>query len=333
MPGVLEHKNEYGSAPIDVLPQLKAMKKAELLVILEELLQQQPAVNLYLAEKFSETAEMDEAMARRIIRKSASRASRNGFTEWDRTDQAIEGALEVQDYLDTLDPAQDGEKMIRLSLIVIHECGEILEEADDSSGLIGAAIDESLGVIRDVMEQWPESLEESMVERMLELFYPAILYHLEQDMTDVPTSLMGSLLEWSGRGNYGNKIYAFIEKIIASEELENKAYQYETEQFRLFQLRILQEQGDSEAVEAFYQTHRAYPRIRKAEIEQEMEAGEFEQATRLCRESELLDLDLPGLVRDWKKMRFEAYAQLGWTKHRIDPRLRTRCLRGKGLLS
>lgn len=80
---------------------------------------------------------------------------------------------------------------------------------------------------------------------------------------------------------------------------------------------ILQQRGDQAAVESFYQTHRAYPYIRKAEVEQAMEAGEFEQAIRLCKESELVDSDLAGLVRDWKKKRFEAYSKLGWTKHQI----------------
>ncbi|KOF10570.1 hypothetical protein AC739_09520 [Planococcus glaciei] len=314
---IQEHKKEYVPAPVDVLSRLKEMKKAELLEVLEDLLQQQPAVNLYLAEKFSETAEMDEAKACRMIRKSAKRASRSGFIEWDRTDQAIEGALEVQDYLDTLDPAQDGERIIRLSLIIVHECSEMLEKADDSSGIIGTVIGESLGKIGEVMEQWPESLNRVVFDRILDLFYPAILFHLKQDMTDVPASLVGSLMEWSDRGNYGTEIYSFIEKVISSEALQNKSHRYEAEQFRLFQLMILQQRGDQAAVESFYQTHRAYPYIRKAEVEQAMEAGEFEQAIRLCKESELVDSDLAGLVRDWKKKRFEAYSKLGWTKHQI----------------
>ncbi|MBX0315230.1 SWIM zinc finger family protein [Planococcus glaciei] len=312
---IQEHKNEYGSAPLDVLSRLKELKKAELLDLLEDLLQKQPAVNLYLVEKFSETAEMDEAKVRRMIRKSASRAGRSGFIAWDMTGLAIEGALEVQGYLDTLDPEQDGEKIIRFSLIIIYECSKMLEKADDSSGIIGTVIGESLRKIGEVMEQWPEKLDQAIIDRILDLFYPAILFHLEQDMTDLPVSLVGSLMEWSDRGDYGNKIYDFIEKIIGSEALQNKIYQYEIEQFRLFQLMILRQQGDQVAVEAFYQTHRAYPYIRKAEVERAMEAGEFEQAVRLCKESELVDSDLAGLVLDWKKKRFEAYSKLGWTKH------------------
>ncbi|QDY45871.1 hypothetical protein FK545_11805 [Planococcus glaciei] len=92
-----------------------------------------------------------------------------------------------------------------------------------------------------------------------------------------------------------------LKKSLAVKRYKTKIYQYEIEQFRLFQLMILRQQGDQVAVEAFYQTHRAYPYIRKAEVERAMEAGEFEQAVRLCKESELVDSDLAGLVLDWKR--------------------------------
>lgn len=142
---ILAYKEENaGAIVVDVLPHLKTLKKAELLEILEDLLKKQPAVNHYLMERFSEPVEMNEDVARRIIRKSTSRAKRSGFIEWDRTDEAVEGAMEVQEYLDGLLPQRDGERMIRLHLIVIEECMEMLEIADDSSGMISSVIYESL---------------------------------------------------------------------------------------------------------------------------------------------------------------------------------------------
>lgn len=147
---IREHKKENGSSAVDVLPQLKTLKKAELLEILEDLMQRQPAVKLYLTGRFSNPDGMDEEMARYIIRKSASRASRasrKGFIEWDRGDEALEGAWEVQEYIAGLELELHGEKIIRLSLIVIEECSEMLQMADDSSGIFGSAIDESLAKI------------------------------------------------------------------------------------------------------------------------------------------------------------------------------------------
>jgi uncharacterized Zn finger protein len=60
-------KAHPGSKP-DVLTHLKALKKAELLELFEEL-QRQPAVNQYLADKFSAPTVMDDIVARRIIQK------------------------------------------------------------------------------------------------------------------------------------------------------------------------------------------------------------------------------------------------------------------------
>ena len=308
---ILEYKEEHAGAAVDVLPHLKALKKVELLEILEELLQKQPAVNQYLTEKFSEPVEVDEDVACRLIRKSASRAKRSGFIEWDRTDEAIEGAEEVQEHLDTLIPQQDGEKMIRLHLIVIQECMEMLQIADDSSGNIGSIICGSLAEIDETLAVWPEELDSAKVDETLELLYPHILSGLEQDITDAAYELMASVLQWNERGDYANKLYDFIEKVIASEEMQSKTYRYAEEQFRCYQLGILQQQGDAEKIKSFFHKHRGYPAIRRLEIIQALAAGEFEKVVRLCKESEQLDSALPGLVHGWKELRFKAYEGMG----------------------
>lgn len=148
---IQEFKKENVSTAGDVLTQLKALKKAELLEILEELVEKQPSVHLYLTEKFTNSDGMDEEKARRLIEKSVYRASRGGFIEWDRTDQALEGALEVLEYMDELNAQQDAEKIIRLSLIIIKECTEMLLMADDSSGDISSAIYESLEKVDETL--------------------------------------------------------------------------------------------------------------------------------------------------------------------------------------
>ncbi len=315
---ISESKKVNGSATVDVLTQLKTLKKAELLEILEELAEKQPSVQLYLTEKFSSSDGMDENKARRIIRKSVSRASRSGFIDWDRTDLALEGVWEVQEFVDGLNLQPDAERIVRLSLIVIKECTEILEIADSSSGEISAAIDESLEKIDEALAQWPKDLEEATVDQMLELLYPHILFGLEQDMTDAPTILLESVLQWNKNGDFADKFYGFIEKVISSKEMQTKSYDYEEARFRRCQLMVLQRQGDEEVVEAFYVKHHRYPDIRKSQTIQALVADEFEKVIRLCEESERLDANLPGLLHDWKELRFAAYEGMGNTAEMID---------------
>src|SRR5690606_36939762 len=131
---IREHKKENGSSAVDVLTQLKGLEKAELLAILEELVEKQPSVHLYLTEKLSDSSDMNEEKARRIIRKSVNRASRSGFIEWGRTDQALAGVWGVLEYIDGLNLQHRAERFSRLSLIVIEECTGILQMAGDSSG-------------------------------------------------------------------------------------------------------------------------------------------------------------------------------------------------------
>lgn len=315
---IREFKKENSSASVDVLAQLKALKKAELLEVFEELLKKQPAVNLYLTEKFSGTDGMDEQRARRMIQKSANRTSRRGFIEWDRTNQAIEGAEEVQEYVDSLQPQQAAEKIIRLSLIVIEECSEIMQMADDSGADISSAINESLAKIDKTLVEWPEQLDASTVDNMLELLYPHILFNLKQDMTDAADNLLESVLQWNKKGNFADKFSGFIEKIIGSKEMQNKSYPYTEERFRMYQLAVLQQAGGQQAIESFWMKHHRYPNIRKAQILQALDAGEFDKAIRLCAKSEQLDMKLPGLMHDWKKLRFRAYEGMGNTTELID---------------
>jgi hypothetical protein len=315
---IREYKKENGSSPLDVQARLKTLKKAELLEILEELAEKQPAVQLYLAEKFANPNGMDEEKARRLIQKSVSRASRRGFIEWDRTDLALEGVWEVLEHLNGLNLQQDAEKIIRLSLIIVKECTEMLQMADDSSGDISSAVYESLARISGALAEWPGDLDEATVDNMLVLLYPHILFSLEQDVTDAASHLVEAVLQWNERGDFTEKFYNYIADLIASDEMQNKTYKYTEERFHLYQLAILQRQGKQELVEAFYAKNRHYPSIRKAQVRQALDAGEFEKVIRLCGESEQLDANFAGLLNDWKKLRFEAYEGMGSTEEMID---------------
>lgn len=315
---IREVKKENSSASIDVLVQLKAMKKAELLEILEELLQKQPTVNLYLTEKFSNADGMDEQTACRLIQRSANRASRSGFIEWDRASQAIEGAEEVQEYVDSLQIEQDAEKIICLSLVVIEECCEMLLGADDSTGEISSVVYESLEKINETLANWPVEIDESTVDGMLNLLYPHIISGLERDITEAAGDLLESVLQWNDKGDFTGKFYDFIEKVIGSREMQNKSYSYTEERFRMCQFVVLQQAGDQQAIDSFYTEHGRYSEVRKAQVLQALDAGRFEKAAQLCIESEQLDVKLAGLVYDWKKLRFRAYEGMGNTAELID---------------
>ncbi|WP_084242846.1 hypothetical protein [Planomicrobium okeanokoites] len=315
---IRKYKEENGSTTaVDVHTQLKALKKAELLEILEDLAEKQPAVQLYLTEKFTNPDGMDENKARRIIRKAVSRASRKGFIDWDRTEDALEGVWEVQEFVNGLNLQHDAERIVRLSLMIVKECTEILEIADSSSGDISLAIYESLEKIDVTLAEWPGKLDESAVGQMLDLLYPHILFGLERDMTDAADYLMESVLQWNKNDDFADVFYGFIEKVIGSKEMQDKTYAYAEERFRVMQLSVLLQQRDLKAVEAFYAEHYSYPAIRKVQVQQALEADEYEKVIRLCEESERLDAGLPGLVHDWKELRFAAYEGTGNTEEII----------------
>lgn len=125
-------------------------------------------------------------------------------------------------------------------------------------------------------------------------------------------------MRWNERGDFATKFFGFIDRVIGSNEMQKKFYRYDEEQFRMFQLKILQQQGDKDAIEAFSLKHHCYSDIRKAQIRQVLDAGEFEKVVQLCAESEHLDSELPGLVHAWNALRFEAYEGMGNTAGMIE---------------
>ncbi|MFD1862945.1 SWIM zinc finger family protein [Planococcus chinensis] len=314
----IEENGPAEVAEVEILQQLKSLKKAELMAILEELTEQEPAAKTFLINKFSRSAGLDEAAARRIIRKSAARGIRRRFIEWDEVDQAVEGAWEVYDYAEKMDPLRTGEQMIRLYLTIVKECVELQKMADDSSGTIGSVISASLDAIGEVMEVWPVEFDEPTIDSMLQLLSDHILNHIKLDMGDAPMSLMDSAVQWVERFPLSQKIFDVIENIAVSDAVRNKTYHYEAERLRMFQLDILCRQQDGQAIEAFIKNHRQYPRIRKAEVQRAMDAGDTDGAVRLCKTYEEMDAAFPGLVQDWKMMRFDAYRQAGYKLHMRD---------------
>ena len=194
----------------------------------------------------------------------------------------------------------------------------MLQIADDSSLEISSAIYESLEKIDEALREWRGEVDEAVVDEMLELLYPYILFGLEHDMTDAPNDLVESVLQWNEKGDFGGKFYDFIEKLINSKEMQNKTYHYIEERFRTYQLWVLQQQGDQQAIDAFYARFKHYPAIRRTQIWQALEAKEFEKVLRLCEESEKLDADLAGLLYEWRQLRFKAYEGMGNTAEMID---------------
>jgi hypothetical protein len=150
--------------------------------------------------------------------------------------------------------------------VVAQECTKLLEQADDSSGLIGAVVSVSIGMIDEVMERWPEDLDSETADETLQLLKAHTLFHVRCDMTDAAVLLVEAVMNWSDRFDAGKKIYDFIETIVTSDAVKNKTYRYEEERLRMFQLMTMYQQHDEGALEALIETHREYPAISKDDV-------------------------------------------------------------------
>lgn len=121
---------------------------------------------------FNEGNDEDEIRKSMMLMRTFIRnnSDRHGFVAYGDAWEAVKGADLVLEKARSALTKKKTMHALELSLCVIHEMMDLLEGADDSDGVIGGEIEESLAFIREIVED--ESLspadKESIFQKLIE---------------------------------------------------------------------------------------------------------------------------------------------------------------------
>lgn len=195
-----------------------------------------------------------------------------------------------------------GDEEYRQALPILHAVctvmSNILEEADDSDGSIGGAIEEAVDCFREIAEipDLPEESRNALFSLLTEqeLLRSLSDYSWDSDLLsilpllvktdDEEKQLLSLLDEYSGAYPHTGSTFG---------------RDYKAEKAACIKLSLYQRRRSAAEVDSYIRKQGHMPYFRKLLLQQQLDRGDFENLYREAEEGIMHDADYPGLVHEW----------------------------------
>jgi hypothetical protein len=306
---------EQLTSPKKSLKQLlEAESKESLITLLLSLVADshvaEQRVKLHVS-KAGGAAELEEC--RKLIRSTINvHADHHGFVNWRSVSRAVGGAEMVAEK--ACEAADDAEwvRAVELNLCVMEEMVDFLQEADDSSGTVGGIIDQVLESIDVITVQSDRISQEDR-----EILFQLLLNEAKQSRYDGWSDWQLALLEAASRLAVTADLRMIWEQytsMIASEQTGAWGSNYFVERVAGMRYHLIQSYEEDGKARDYLNSHLHFSDFRELAIRDAFQNDRYDEVIRLAEEGEVQDQakGLPGLVKQWKKHRYEAYCHSGY---------------------
>lgn len=298
----------------DLQELLEAQAKGSLIDLLLSLasdfslVEQQIRLFVYTADVGAEVEECREYIRAYID----AHADRGGYVSYRNIGQAVDGAYHIGERAQRALEAGEHVRSLLITFSILEEMLDLMERADDSSGSVGAVIDDALDRIYSISEavQTLDPPDLGMVFQLL--LQESELSKLEGWM-DWRLVLIESAARLTTTSDRLSEWEQHVNRIV--KRAEHNPWDRGYVDARIVEMRhalILQHEGELRAAD-YVQAHIHFPAMRNLAIRTAMEGARYDEVIQLAREGEewAKSAGKRGLVQDWKKLRFEAYTRGG----------------------
>jgi hypothetical protein len=294
---------------------LSKQSKERLIELLTMLSDGSEAVRDYLQAELTSGSKEKDTWVRFMHRHIEKAMDEDGFISCSDCQYALEGAWKVLERVQRAFDEGGYELGVNPALCVLHEMVELLECADDSNGDIGDVIGEAQGLFVGIGEDY--LLSGSASERCFQMVLAEAGSSAYDGWIEWRMNLLHICVDLATTSDQRQSLEQYLNKVMAKiEEGQGNrpgrwGRDYDAEQVAMVRYElIIKFDGPTKAAD-FLHKNVIFFRFRKLAIEQAMSAEEYELAEKLAFEGEKQDQTLPGLVHQWKKMRFEVYQRSG----------------------
>ncbi|MFE8700667.1 SWIM zinc finger domain-containing protein [Cytobacillus sp. FJAT-54145] len=314
-----ENGENQGNLDKTALKQEKDLKfilfnfnKEELLNIILDLSNEYSEIENRLLFKFSSNTD-EIASSKKLIREYINGAKKRGFIEWNRVDEALEGAHMVLEKADAKVSIGDIEGAVLLSLTVLSVVVDMIQYCDDSSGFVGSVIDESFGIIDQALSIGGTQLKESQQKKLFDAVLNEANHKRYEGWSEWQLRLLGACVHLAANQKFRNKLEIQLNGMLENSS-DSWSSKYETENIKLLQLELIEKFDGEERALHFINENIHLSPFRKKVLERLLKVGNYREVISICEEGEVVDKEYRGLVKIWKEYRLKAYAGLGDVK-------------------
>ena len=291
---------------LDMKKILSERTKDELVEFLLAIAAEYEEIKQRIELDFNEGNDEDEIRKSMMLMRTFIRnnSDRHGFVAYGDAWEAVKGADLVLKKARSALTKKKTMHALELSLCVIHEMMDLLEGADDSDGVIGGEIEESLAFIREIVED--ESLSPADKESIFQKLIEEAAHRRYEDWTDWRLDLLGSCSELADTPVLRNKLENHLVSIIKNEREDSWSGSYLAERVNLIRYHMIEQYDGRKKAQEFIGQNLRYSEFRKMAIENAMKKKDYDSVIKLTLDGEEEDKDSRGLVDQWKKYRYKA---------------------------
>lgn len=297
----------------DLYEELSHLSKDELLSIIIGLADE----NKEIKDKLLFQHAPEESLlkkSRKLVAGSIRRAEgRDGFIEWNRADQALEGANMILEQARKELDNRRSELAASLCLVVLPEVVDMLQYCDDSDGGPGEVIDQSLNMLAEAVSS-AENSSQSAKRAMFNKIMKELQNERYDGWSDWRNQMLDALIPLCRIDSLREKWEEAVDRLIAVPQEDSWSLHYERERLLYLRLELLESFEEKEAAHQFLYEHIRLASFRERAIKLAAGRDDWKEVLRLCEDGEESDgKGSPGYVEKWMKYRLQAYTHLGNT--------------------
>jgi hypothetical protein len=293
---------------------LEAESKESLVALLLSLMEDsdvvEQRVKLHIS-KAGGTEELEEC--RRLIRSYINTyADDHGFVTWRNTSRAVDGALMVSEKARAAADDHDWDRAVRISLCILEEMVALLQAADDSDGSVGGVIEESLEIIHEVTLH-NELLSKTERETLFQMLLKESKHPRLNGWSDWQLAFLENASRLAVTAELRRQWDEHASRMISGEYEGGFSDRYFAERVAFMRYHIIQTYEGEERAREYLLRHLHFSKFRELAIRDAMEHGRHDEVIRLAEQGEKQDQaqGWPGLVKQWRQYRYEAYRRSG----------------------
>lgn len=305
--------NQQTSKEPELKTTLSKLKKDDLLSLVITITEEYPELEKKLLFEYA-PAEDEIAESKKLIRSFINNAKRSGFIHWNEAGYALQGANTTLEKARKRQESGETESAVQLSLTVLPIVTDMLQYTDDSSGIIGDSIRESIQIIDGAVFEGIDQMEPRERTKLFNTILKAALQKRYDGWSDIRIDLLKVCIYFSNYPKHREKLHKQFDLLLENADDDPWSSRFYTEQVKQLQLNLIEKTENHEATLSFIYDNIKYPKFRERAIVHLLKEGNYDHVIKLCEEGETADSMFRGLVSNWKKYRLEAYKDLGLTE-------------------
>ncbi|MDM5250901.1 MULTISPECIES: SWIM zinc finger family protein [unclassified Lysinibacillus] len=309
-PRVSVSKSSKAQKP--TLQQLLATQSKEnLITLILKVGQNSPSFLQELEMLLTEPKDILKA-AEQLIIHHLKKGEDRGFIPRNQATKALKGVYTTLQHAQEHFDQGDYITAIKLSFLCFKHTFDALQYSDDSNGYFGGAIEDSLELISQSINEGGDVWSKEQSAMIYDLVIQEAMDHELNGWSDWRIHLLHSCVPLCNDDAIEKQFKTLIHSMKSPSD--DWSAQYMNKRLREIELHLLEVKYSSKDIEAFLERHIEDYDMRELMIKSAINLGDYEKVLQLTADGLQVDEKSAGIVKKWRNFAFIAHKALGHTE-------------------